>query len=335
MANTEFSVTRNDVITETLELLGVLEEGGTATAAQITSLARTLNMLIKHWQGQGVNMYAVRETFLFLINGVYKYDQLDYNGTTGLDVDRNMIYVSDYQKIAFAESSTTVVTVNEAFIAGEPVASAVATDVIGIPLADGTMHWAEISAVGTAGAFSKSYTFAAHPLTLSTDPDITKDLIVATVYPGRPIKLLDVYLRHFYNDDDRSIQMLSTSDFSEITNKVGTTTGVNQVFYNRETTTGDLRTWGKIDSPYYLLGMWVQVPLSDIDSDVTISGNYGFPQEYFLAFVYSLAEAIMSKYGPPPDVIRTIRSLATQYRDEAFSYDNSDVSVSFEPDFRQ
>lgn len=331
MADTDFAVTRNDVITEALEQLGALEEGESPSANQITSLARTLNMLIKHWQGQGVNMFSLRETFLFLFDDVFKYNQLDYNGTTGLDVDRKHVYVADYQAVTFAENSTTVLNVDESFLAGTPVDSAAIGDVLGIPLADGTMKWVEITAVGTAGTYSKSYTFSGHALTAATDPDITKKLIVATVYPGRPIKITNAYLRHFYNNDDRMIDVISTTDFSELSQKNGGTTGVNQVYYNRETTIGDLRTWGTIDSPYYCLGLWVQVPLSDIASDVTIGGNYGFPQELFLAFVFSLAEAVASKYGPPPDTLRSIRSLADMYRKEAFSYD-TEGSVKFEPD---
>jgi hypothetical protein len=332
VANTDYSVTRNDVITEALEHLGALAEGESASTNQITSVGRTLNMLLKQWQAQGVNLYGVRETFLFLIDGVSRYDQLDFNGTTGLDVDRNHIYVLDYAKVAFAESSTTVVTVNESFISGTPISSAAVGDVIGIPLADGTMHWAEITAVGTSGAYSKSYTFANHALTLSTDPDTTKDLIVGITYPGRPLQIVDVYLRHFYDDSDRQLEMLSITDWSQLPNKNNTSsTGVNQVYYNRKTTTGDLRTWGTIDSPYYCLGLTVQVPLGDIESDVALNSNFGIPQEYFLAFSYSLAEALLPKYGPPPDTANLIRSLAKMYRNDAFTYDTEGVSMTFEP----
>ena len=330
MANTGYSVGRNDIITETLELLGALEEGGTPSANQITSLARTLNMLIKHWQGQGINMFAVRETFLFLLNGVGTYNQLDFDGTTGLDVDRNHIYVSEYQTVTFAESSTTVVTVNESFITGSPVASAVATDVIGIPLADGTMHWAEITAVGTAGAFSKSYTFASHALTLSTDPDITKKLVVATVYPGRPIKILASSIRQFYDATEKEISVVSLSDYNRLPSK--TSAGEpNQIMYNRETTTGDLRTWPVNDTEYKVLVLLAQVPLSDIEADSALLSNTGFPQEYFLALAYSLAEAASPKYGPPPDTLKAIKALAGMFREEAFSYDTGG-DISFQPD---
>lgn len=333
MANTDFAVTRNDVITEALEQLGALEEGETPSSDQITSLGRTLNMLIKMWQGQGVNLYAVRETFLFLFDGVFKYDQLDFNGTTGLDVDRKHVYVSDYEKVAFSESSTTVVLVNESFLTGNPVASAVIGDVIGIPLEDGTMHWAEISAVGSSGSFSKSYTFASHALSSATAPDTTKDLIVAITYPGRPVKVLEAYLRQFYDDSDRSVDVLSMTDWAMLTNKnSSTTTGVNNILYNREVTTGDLRTWGTIDTPYYCLGLVVQVPLLDIESDASLLGSgFGIPQEYFAAFAMSLAEFNIPKYGVPPDTANYIRKLASEYREAAFSYDTGDVSVTFEP----
>lgn len=321
MADTDFEVTRNDVITEALEQLGAIELGSTPDSDTITSLARTLNMLIKHWQGQGVNMYALRETYLFLFDDVFKYDQLDYNGTTGFNVDRKHVYAADYQKIAFDEEDETQIHIDEEFLAGSPVDSAVVGDIIGIPLEDGTMHWAEITNVGTGGSFNKSFVFSNHALDLGTDPDTTKELIVAITYPGRPIKITNAYLRQFYTENDLIIDVINTTDFAELTQKNGTTSGVTELYYNRKNTIGDLRTYGAIDSPYYCLGLFVQVPLSDISSDTTIGGNYGFPQELFLAFAFSLAEAVHPKYGPPPDVLRSIRSLAAMYRDEAFSYD--------------
>jgi hypothetical protein len=335
MANTDYSVTRNDIITEALEHLGALSEGETPSADQITSCARTLNMLLKHWQALWINIYALRETFLFLFEGVFKYDQLDFNGTAGLDVDRKHVYVSDYQRIAFAESSTTVVTVNEAFVAGTPVATAAVGDVIGIPLETGDMHWAEITAVGTGGSFSKSYTFDNHPLSSATAPDTAKDLIVAITYPGRPIKITNAYLRHFYDEQDVEIEVLSHSDWAMLAGKNNPAqTGVTQLYYNRETTTGDLRTHGTIDSPYYCLGLWVQVPLSDIESDAALLGNFGIPQEYFLALSFNLAKALLPKYGPAPDVANYIRSQAKEYKDDAFAYDTENVSMRFVPDLR-
>jgi hypothetical protein len=333
MDNTDYALNRNALVTEVLEQIGAIEAGDTPSSDDIDSISRTLNMLLKHWQGpwSGINIYAVRETFLFLRDGIAKYDQLDYNGETGLDVDRNHIYVSDYEKKAFTDIATaaTTVEIDEAFETGGAVDSAVAGDVIGIPLEDGTVHWAEITAVGSSGDYAKSFDFDNHAL--PSDADDTKDLIVGITYPGRPLKILDISLRDIFTDNERYLGIpLAPSDYNKLSNKTATT-GVNHVMYNRETTTGDLRTWGTVDNDNYVLVMWAALPLQDIDSDLSLNTNEGIPQEYYMAVMYSLCEAVMNKYDPPIEKRRDIARLASLYRDEALSFDTEDY-IKFEPE---
>ena len=70
----DFTVTSDEIITEALELLGVLGEGETPTADQIISSRRTLNMMTKTWQADGLNLFAVERTYLFPQQGVAEYD---------------------------------------------------------------------------------------------------------------------------------------------------------------------------------------------------------------------------------------------------------------------
>ena len=62
--STNFSVTRDDIINEALELLGVLGEGEVANTNQLTSASRTLNMMTKAWQADGLNLFAVQRSYL-------------------------------------------------------------------------------------------------------------------------------------------------------------------------------------------------------------------------------------------------------------------------------
>jgi hypothetical protein len=62
----DFAVNRDSIITEALEQLGVLGEGEAASAAQLTNVSRTLNMMIKAWQADGLNLFAVQRLYLFL-----------------------------------------------------------------------------------------------------------------------------------------------------------------------------------------------------------------------------------------------------------------------------
>lgn len=58
----DFSVDRDDIITEALQICGAIGDGETPTADQLTSCSRTLNMLIKAWQADGLQLFR-RKTY--------------------------------------------------------------------------------------------------------------------------------------------------------------------------------------------------------------------------------------------------------------------------------
>jgi len=71
---TTFSVTRNDIITSALRVIGVLELGAQPDAATIENASLVFNMLIKDWMTDGIKFWTTPEIILPLINGqtVYK-----------------------------------------------------------------------------------------------------------------------------------------------------------------------------------------------------------------------------------------------------------------------
>lgn len=56
-----YTVTKEDIIKEALELCGVLAADEEPSSADISSVGRSLNMLIKAWQTEGINIWAVAE----------------------------------------------------------------------------------------------------------------------------------------------------------------------------------------------------------------------------------------------------------------------------------
>ena len=68
-----FGATRDEIIKEALELLGVLDINGTPSSDDLASCATSLNMMLKSWQADGVNMHAVQRTFLFFTKDVNEY----------------------------------------------------------------------------------------------------------------------------------------------------------------------------------------------------------------------------------------------------------------------
>lgn len=57
---TIYSTTRDDIIKRALRLLGVLAQGETPTADQVSEAAVALNGLVKAWQADGMPLWAIR-----------------------------------------------------------------------------------------------------------------------------------------------------------------------------------------------------------------------------------------------------------------------------------
>jgi hypothetical protein len=68
-----FAATRDDIITEALEYCGELAVGQSPSTNQITSCARTLNMLIKAWQADGLQLFRRKEYQVTLVAGDKDY----------------------------------------------------------------------------------------------------------------------------------------------------------------------------------------------------------------------------------------------------------------------
>ena len=57
----DFTSTRNEIITEALEFIRVIGEGDTPSTEQFNSATRTLNMMIKDWQKDGIFLWKLEE----------------------------------------------------------------------------------------------------------------------------------------------------------------------------------------------------------------------------------------------------------------------------------
>lgn len=80
-----YTVSKLDIITEALELVGVLEEGEEPLDHDITSVGRSLSMLIKAWQTDGIHIWAVDNLEIPLTAGDNTY-------TIGPDKDIDVPY---------------------------------------------------------------------------------------------------------------------------------------------------------------------------------------------------------------------------------------------------
>jgi hypothetical protein len=189
----DFSVSRDDIISQALQDIGVMAATDTTSSTSFTNhsamVAIKLNMLVKQWSGQsdfapGLKMWSRKRGYLFLCGGQAVYTL----GPTVTDTGTTNKWASSYV--------TTTVGANEA--AGQTAITVASitgisdTDRIGIELDDGTMHWTTVngSPTGTTVTITASLASAA--------ASGNRIFAYATTAQGRrPLEILTASLRSF------------------------------------------------------------------------------------------------------------------------------------------
>ena len=72
--STNFSVTASDVINHALRIVGFLSDGETSSGQPQNDALRSLNMMIKAWQAEGIGLWKNDEIAIFQSDEGYSYD---------------------------------------------------------------------------------------------------------------------------------------------------------------------------------------------------------------------------------------------------------------------
>jgi len=305
--STNFSVDRDTIITEALEHIGVLAEGDSPTAAQLTSCARTLNMMVKSWQTDNLHLHTIKKAYLFLAKNTHEYS-LSSSGDN---------YTYSYVKTQIATAGSS----GDSIIYVDSITGISNADYIGIELDDGTLQWTTVNGAPSGSTI---------PLTASLTDDVAVDnyVFAYTTKADRPMDIVKASVRNTSNVDV-AVNNILRSEYVELSNK--TTDGqVSQVWYDRHVGTGTLRTWPETDDVTNVLVLWVKRTIEDFD---TSTDEIDMPQEAYLAVVFNLAALLGYKYGTPTAILDRISAKAMGLKDTLEGYDRED-SVMFSPDYR-
>jgi len=292
----DFSATRDDIITEALEQMGVLAEGQSPSANQLTSMSRTLNMLVKAWQGEGLNLFTLQKLYVYL-----EKNKQEYN----LSSTSSDNFSTEYNRTTTTQDQVATDTTIEVTSADGMATS----DHIGIKLSDGTMQWTTITNIST--------------LTITINDALTgaitsgETIYFYTTKANRPMRISNVVLRDVISLQDTPIWTVSRQEYIELPNKSSDGT-VNQVWYDPQIGTGLLNVWPESDSVDRLLVLWVQRTLEDFDS---ATDDSDFPQEWYLPLALNLAALSCTKYGVPRFERVYIQKMAMDYKKLAESFD--------------
>jgi hypothetical protein len=133
-----------------LEDLGVIEPGQTVPSTFATMGLQRLNLLVKQWQANtdlapGLKVWTRQRVNLFLAKGQQTY----LIGPASTDARATTRYGRTTIDAAEAASQTTISVAETTDTTTEPGTSitATASDIIGVEVDDGTIHWSTVSSI--------------------------------------------------------------------------------------------------------------------------------------------------------------------------------------------
>ena len=304
----DFSLDRDDAITEALELVGALGEGESPSAAQLTSVGRTMNMMLKSWQAKHhINLFAIQKLYVFLAKNQHEYDLK----STSTDH-----FTTSYVRTALngaAASGATSLTVDS-------ITGISDGDNIGIELADGTLYWDTVNGAPSGSTVT---------LTTGLSGAASDDAVVFayTTTANRPMKITDAVLRDTSNLDI-PLNMLTRDEYVHMSNKTSDGQPVNY-YFDPQRTTAKLNIWPEPNDVTKVIVLWVVRTLDDLDA---ASDEVDYPQEWFWAIATNLAVMIAPKYGVPDQTFRKLQILAGEALMDAESFD-TEGAIYLQPDF--
>lgn len=235
-----FTMTRDEIIIEMLELTGTHDLGNTPDAAVVESCARTLNLFLKSWQPKGLFLHTYKSATLFLAK-----DQQSYLlGPTGDNATESYVETT---LTADSAATDTVLTVTSE--TGMTVG-----DYIGVVLDDNSLFWDTIASLA--------------PLTLTngiTSAASTGNAVFTyTTKIIRPLTITDVQL--LSGGSERPLNKTSLSEYKLLANK-DTSSVPNNYAYDPQLDNAILYVWPTASDANDKINFSYKKPVDDFTAD--------------------------------------------------------------------
>lgn len=306
--STNYSRTRNQIISEALELLNVVGVGQSAAAEDIASASATLNLMVKAWQAQGYHLWRLTEGVMTVVKGTSKYN---LPGALGSNT------VVKTELGADEALGQTVITVDS-------TAGMTAGDVVLIEQDDGTLHSSTISSVDDATTIT-----IADATTVATAEN--RHVYAYTTALPRPVRITHVRLRNS-SDMDRELYQYSRTEYFNLANKETEGTPIGY-YYDPQLTTGNMYIYPAPNSVKQRIHFTYERTIEDFDNG---TDDPDFPQEWLMALTYNLALNLATKFETERLKVRDqIAPLAFRYLQEALAFDSEHSQMMIQPDFRR
>lgn len=302
----DFSLDRDGLISKAYTMVGAVAIGEDPTSDELTEGGKTLNLMLKGWQTEGIALWLNQTVTLFLGHETQSYSL----GPSG-----------DHMSAAIVKTEVaTAASSGDTDIVVDSITGITDGDYFGIELDDGTVQWTTVN-----GTPSGSTIVAAAVLT--DDAAVDNHIYTYATKAQRPLEIIE---GRRINGGGVSTPLLQISrkEYMALSDK--STAGIiNQIYYDPQLTNGILFVWPTCEDVQDTLELTIKKPIMDFDSS---ADDGEFPVEWTMAIVSNLAVLIGMENGIPLNA--QLGRLAESSKFMARTFDEEKTSIFFQPERR-
>lgn len=322
-----FQVTRDDLINAALRLCSAIDPetaSGVGSAAQIINGAQALNMMVKGWEAEGLQLWERKYGVVFFQKSQAVY-VLGSPGPSGDHATLSTPLGTGYVKTtltasaAAAATSIVVTSTSNTGTVGTPAITIASTWFIGIQQTDGTLFWTTVSGAP-----------AGNTITLVSGLSVgANNGAVVWSYQTKlikPLRLLDGFTRQSAGNDI-PCRIISRDEYNRFGMKTSTGTPI-QLYHDPQENTSHLYIYPTPQDVTQVVFIEFQKPIEDIASS---ADNADLPQEWLEAIKYNLAVRIAPEYSVPEKKYKQLKELAAATFQRLDGWDQEFASVYIQP----
>lgn len=302
-----FTQTRNQLINDAFQLIGVYGVGRTISAEDMAFAASMLNKMVKAWQAKGIHLWGLEEAYLFSAKDTAEY-QLGGNSGDARAATRAGSILTQLDG-ALATGSTTLIV--------DSTVEMAASDIVGVKLDDQTTQWSTILSVDS----STQITIAD---ALTGGAADNSNVYTFTSRINKPLRIQSMRRKLGVDSSSTTIPMmpLSQQEYFDLPSK-GISGNPTHYYYNPNISNGRLYVWPAPENTNIHFEFTFNRMLEDFDA---APDNADFPTEWLECITYQLAYRLAPAFGKDKNVVQPEASIMFQ---DLLSWDSEITGIQF------
>lgn len=300
---TSLAYTVNEIIEEALDVLGVAADGETLSGDLFARGKRSINMLLRQWQSQGMHQWTMTEGYLFPTRGV-----AEFNLATARAVNS---FTSTTTSAASSSGGFTITVTSDDDISD--------TDVIGILLDSGVMQWTTVNGAPAANVVT---------LTAALTGDVSSGAKVFNYAASATLKSVERVLGIRRRDStgyDIEMHLYSRLDYQNLPNKTEQSSPV-VAHIARQAANPTIYLWPTVKNEDILIPFTYERTIEAADA---AANTLDLPEYWFDALHLNLAVKLGPKMGANPVRLQEVKEQAAISLNQAMTYDNDVADMRF------